>query len=278
MIDRKYLVIGLVIVLVLGLGCIENKSPQTQKTDNVPTENIQPKSEKSISIVNSATKTYSIGDSEAPKGKIFLVITLDINNNGYDKFSNNLLYWELEVNKKKYNYIYQTDSLDDKLETTEILNGGTSKGSIAFEVPEDVTNYTIYYTGFEKYSIDWKSGGWIDNAKSRIVNIDYTSRKTKSIGYSEPQSGKVFLIVTFKIENKGYHKFSTNPYYFKMLSNNIEYDYASSTYNLDDKLEDIQLLDGGITQGSVAFEVPSTVEDFEIKYTGNDYNIIYKKG
>ncbi len=112
----------------------------------------------------------------------------------------------------------------------------------------------------------------------KSVVISYSAKKEDSIGkFGQPKEGKVFLIITMNIENKGYDKFNTNTFNFNLIANNIKYDVATESFSLDDKLDSVDLLDGGSTKGSIAFEVPSTVESYQLKYEGfGSYNLIYK--
>lgn len=120
------------------------------------------------------------------------------------------------------------------------------------------------------------------NSNSNQIIISYSANKTdyivSSLGsVSMPQEGKIFLVVTTKIENRGYGEFSTSPLFFKIISNSIEYGISPYSYSLEDKLDSVKLLNGGSTQGSVAFEVPSDIENYQFKYDGlGFYKIIYK--
>ncbi len=112
----------------------------------------------------------------------------------------------------------------------------------------------------------------------RSIVIKYSAKKVDSIGgYSEPKPGNIFLIVTMTIDNHGYDEINTNPNYFSVIANNIKYDYTSSTYSLEDKLDTADILDGGSMRGSMAFEVPSNIEEFKLQYKAyTNYNVIYE--
>ncbi len=111
----------------------------------------------------------------------------------------------------------------------------------------------------------------------RSVVIEYSAKKADSIGsYSNPKPGSIFLIVTMTIENHGYDEINTNPNYFSVIANSIKYDYTSSTFSLDDKLDTVNILDGGILKGSIAFEVPTNIDEFKLQYKSyKNYNVIY---
>jgi hypothetical protein len=79
------------------------------------------------------------------------------------------------------------------------------------------------------------------------------------------------------IENHGYKEFNLNPFYFNLIANNIKYNTATESFSLDDKLETVDLLDGGTIKGSLAFDVPSNIGSYQLQYSGfQDYEIVYK--
>jgi hypothetical protein len=99
-------------------------------------------------------------------------------------------------------------------------------------------------------------------------------------GYSsEPDSGKIFLVVNMTIKNNGYDKFSTNPFYFSAIANNVKYDIDSSTYSIEDSLDSVDILDGGTLNGILVFQLPqSTSSGYVLSYESfTTYNIIWNK-
>lgn len=112
----------------------------------------------------------------------------------------------------------------------------------------------------------------------KSIDISYSAKKQDSIGqFGQPKEGKVFLIITMNIENKGYDKFNTNTFNFNLIANNIKYDVATESFSLDDKLDSVDLLDGGSIKGSIAFEVPANIGTYQLKYEGfGSQNIVYK--
>lgn len=114
----------------------------------------------------------------------------------------------------------------------------------------------------------------------QTIFINYTTRLVRTIGTygTAPKQGNVFLIITMNIKNKGYKEFNANPSYFKLIANNIKYDYASNSYSLEDMLDSIGILDNGMAKGSIAFEVPSNIQEYQIQYDSYEkYNIVYNK-
>ncbi len=114
-------------------------------------------------------------------------------------------------------------------------------------------------------------------AQSQYIIISYSAKNVTSIGqYGEANSGDVFLVITMNIENHGYEKFHVSPSTFNLIANNIKYG-ESGSYQLEDVLDRVDIPDGGSIKGSVAFEVPSNIGNYQLQYSGSgDYNITYK--
>jgi hypothetical protein len=116
-------------------------------------------------------------------------------------------------------------------------------------------------------------------AATQAIYIKETPQMVDSLGpYSKPPAGKVFLVLSLEIENKGYAKFNTNSFYWKLQSNNIEYPVSSATYSMDGRLELLDVLDGGKVSGKLAFEVPSDTTDYVLGYDSGfqSYNLVRK--
>ncbi|MFZ3058287.1 MAG: DUF4352 domain-containing protein [Candidatus Methanoperedens sp.] len=114
--------------------------------------------------------------------------------------------------------------------------------------------------------------------QSQNIIISYSAKKVNLLGQvTEPKKGYVFLVITMNIENHGYKEFQVSPYSFDLVANNIKYKASGGSYLLDDKLDSVDILDGGSLKGSVAFEVPSNIESYQLQYSYfGDYQIIYK--
>ncbi len=114
---------------------------------------------------------------------------------------------------------------------------------------------------------------------TKSIVITYSDRTTDSLGdFSKPKAGNTFLVVTMTIKNNGYDKFGTNQLYFSVVTNNVKRDSSFDSGMLTDKLDLVDLLDGGSTTGSLAFEVPTGTTDYKLQYKSfDDYNIIYNK-
>jgi plastocyanin len=292
-VDVKLKLIGIilmVLVSVMALGCVESQPSAPTSIGNSkvvsqpnPTQ-IQP--QKNIIISYSAKKINSLGEFiEAPIGKVFLVITMNIENHGYKEFNTNPFFFKVISNNVKYDVSGYSLTIDDKLDSVNLLDGGYIKGSIAFEVPSSIENYQIQYNGWSNYEIIYK----VERVEQptqpplRYIQINYNTQKANSIIYKSdytnvpvnaPQ-GQVFLIVNIEIINSGYKEFKLNTYSFELIADKIK--YAPSYYSayLDNKLNSVTLLDGGNAKGSIAFEVPNNINinDIQMQYSQGDYEI-----
>ena len=88
-------------------------------------------------------------------------INLTMKNNGYDKVSSSPIWFNLITNNISYSSDSTSYVVSDKLESVDILNGGTLTGSLVFQIPQSVSSapftmdYSGYCTGLEKCNIIW---------------------------------------------------------------------------------------------------------------------------
>ena len=92
---------------------------------------------------------------EADPGYTYLVVSLDIENKGYESFSTNSFYFSVIVSNVEYDTAWV--ALEDELKTVDLLNGGSTSGKLTFEVPEEVTSTgnQLKYQAWETYNIKW---------------------------------------------------------------------------------------------------------------------------
>jgi len=130
-------------------------------------------------------------------------------------------------------------------------------------------------------------------ASSRNIVISYNSALLDHIDYTisgypygytysiQPDNGKTFLEINATIQNNGYDKFSTNPFYFAVNASNIEYSYDSSTYTLG-QWDTVDVLNGGTYTGTLLFQIPLSASSspFVLSYDQSFvyYNINWIKG
>ncbi len=76
--------------------------------------------------------------------------------------------------------------------------------------------------------------------------------------YNKPASGKEYVIVHVKIENKGDSNLSYNPFYFKMQNSQGQQENYTITVGINDdtQLNSGELIPGGSVEGTMVFEEP----------------------
>ena len=136
-----------------------NSTPKATPTPSPPESSPTPKPSptKQIIIKYSALTTGQIGRNEADPGHIYLVLDLDIKNDGYDSFTTNPYYFYVIVNNVKYDPALLAWPAST-LKWVDLLDGGRISGKIVFEVPEDglSAGYQLGYESYgETYSIKW---------------------------------------------------------------------------------------------------------------------------
>lgn len=118
-----------------------------------------------IIIRYSSTTTDEIGGVYAQfqkpgSGYTYLVVNLDIENQGYDSFWTSPICFSVVVNNVEYGWT-PVFALENELETTRLLDGGRITGAVAFKVPTEVSTmgYEIRATSMYKdcgtYNIEW---------------------------------------------------------------------------------------------------------------------------
>ena len=80
-------------------------------------------------------------------------------------------------------------------------------------------------------------------------------------------------MVTVEIRNHADNEFSTNPFNFKVIVNNVKYDHHFTTYSLPDSLRAVDLLKDGVTSGSLVFEVPLGTVAYTLTYEAPFRNV-----
>lgn len=147
-------------VLVLALVLLASLLlPACAKPAPAPAPTPAPTTQRIVITYSSTTMTQigtgSIANTPSP-GSIYLVLDMTIQNQGYDSFSINPVFFSIVVNNVKYSMAFIM-GLDNQLKLVDILNGGTTQGKLAFEVPSQVTTtgFQVTYSAFEPYNIQW---------------------------------------------------------------------------------------------------------------------------
>jgi len=179
---RKKLVIlfGIIFLMVLGgvvtvagllmIAPAENNSnsenivSSTVSTSNQNnSENVKAVSEKYILINRSAVSSYYFNylyDSfrftkYANPDKEFMIVSLEIENYGYDEFKVNPYNYKVVVDNVSYTPSYFNYNIPDLLKSVTLKNGGKTYGILVYELPENSRWYHIEYTGSVGYKLKY---------------------------------------------------------------------------------------------------------------------------
>jgi hypothetical protein len=108
--------------------------------------------------------TYSatVADAEGGKwsfsppkpGYMFLVVSLNITNHGYESFTVSQFFFTITVDGKEYNASY-VGGLFEKLAPGTLHDNESTNGNLAYEIPEGNTNFTISYKYASSFDIQW---------------------------------------------------------------------------------------------------------------------------
>ena len=144
------LVAALVVFAFFSLGA-DCEAPTTSPPADSTT------GEAEIVIRYSATTASQVGSwSVAKPGHVYLIVSLDIENRGYQSFSASSFWFYAIVNQVKYSTAWVV--IDDELPLVDLLDGGRISGKIVFEVPKQngsVTYSLTYEPIFATYNIKW---------------------------------------------------------------------------------------------------------------------------
>ena len=107
----------------------------------------------------------SIGDYDyevrAGRGKHFVVVSMTITNNGYDKFNTSPYSFKLIQDNIKYNiHLNGLSIAGHEWESVDVMDGGTFRGALMFETPSEWETYSLsneaYTSSLRHFDIVWK--------------------------------------------------------------------------------------------------------------------------
>lgn len=102
--------------------------------------------------------------------------------------------------------------------------------------------------------------------------VYYTVTKVKhSSGddWDTPQTGKEYVIVTVKIENKSSETVSYNEYDWKMENSNKQVEDCTYATFVENELSSGDLKPGGVKEGNLVFEEPKNDQELKLLYYDN---------
>jgi hypothetical protein len=150
------LVIAILVITALILpGCGSGQSDSSQTTSTTETTTY----EGQVIVINySATVADAEGGKwsfSPPKpGYMFLVVSFNITNHGYERFTVSQFFFTITVNGKEYDAAYVT-GLIDKLAPNDLHDNESAHGNLAYEIPEGNTDFTISYKYASSFNIQW---------------------------------------------------------------------------------------------------------------------------
>ncbi len=139
------------------LGSLQVDTPTVTPTPQ-PTEQI---------MVSYSTQTFSklypygyhdgtANFVDTPKaGNKFLMVNVTVTNHGYLKFDtyDNMLRFHVVADNIQYDFDAET-FIVNQWDSVDILNGGSFKGVLVFQIPETATNYSLTYeNGYPRYNV-----------------------------------------------------------------------------------------------------------------------------
>ena len=144
--------LGLVVIVALALGAYFVYDTLLQETPPAGGGN-RITIRYSSSIMESYDAAY--GKQEPDSGYTYLVLNLDIENQGYESFYVNPTDFSVVVNNVEYDWT--PVGLENALESVHVLDGGTISAGLAFEVPTEVhsAGYEPRHWSQWDYNIEW---------------------------------------------------------------------------------------------------------------------------
>lgn len=155
-----YVAIGILVIIALIMpGCGSGGNAGNTSTTSTNGETTTTTYEGQVIVI-----TYSSTTSEEMAGKwsfspprpgyFFLIVSLNIENHGYDKLSVSQFFFTITVNGQEYNNTY-VNGLPDKLASGEVHDNESTSGNLAFEVPQGTTDFEIFYKYASSFNIQW---------------------------------------------------------------------------------------------------------------------------
>ena len=156
-----------------------------------------------------------------------------------------------------------------------VIGGCSSQISFTSNTPVTATTSQQAFSSTSQPATAQSSATTSSSGQSIIITYSGTQTDQPSVGiFDVPKSGYIYELVTFSIINHGYASFSSNPLNFDIVVNNVEYVYDNATYDLQNPLPNMAMIDGDSIVGDLAFQVPIGTTTFKPHYNGaGTYNI-----
>lgn len=200
--------------------------------------------------------------------------------------------WSDEYEKFVYGAMYPLDPTTDNTAQKLVGYGSNLDKETTFAIIDSLHVEYVDLPQANQTSVNTKTNDWVypGGSKGTVQPISTNSDMTEPYvlikcqgtlydeisQYTEADPGKVYLVTDLQIENHGYDEFSVNPNYVKVVINNVQYDY--SWVDVGDlglsSLDSVTLMDGGMVCGAVAFEIPSSTNQYSLVWKAwESYNV-----
>lgn len=279
---KKFIVV-IIACLLLFAGCSSNEEPkQTQFAQNEKVE--FDGARYSVQFMRKS----SGGQWNTPDaGNEYVIVGLRIENISDKNKSYNPFDWKMQNSQgvEDSQTFYTTGTMTD-LNSGELVPGGSVEGIIVFEQPIDDTGLQLnYYSSMfnDKYSFQIAITDESQPPKTlfnqteiaNLNNIEYSITKVQrlsKVGYSKPDNGNEYILITMKLKNNHNVKISHNSYDWKIQnSSGQEIDTA---YLFSDSIKTFEygdLLPGGTYEAVLAYEVKKGESSLVLTHYSSDF-------
>jgi hypothetical protein len=154
-----YVVIAILVLTALiwsgcGSGGTANNNTTSSNTETTTTTYEGQVIVITYSVTTSGEMAGKWSFSPPRAGYFFLILNLNIENHGYNKFSVSQYFFTITVNGQEYTASY-VNGLPDKLVSGDVHDNESKGGNLAFEVPEGTTDFEIVYRYASSFNMQW---------------------------------------------------------------------------------------------------------------------------
>lgn len=151
-----YVIVGIILITALILpGCGSSQSGNNQTTSTTSTTYSG-----QVIIINYSAKTIDFSGPEAwsstppREGNVFLLVSLHIENHGYDSFRATTNFFYIKIGDVKYTPTFMNGA-NNEITGGDVLDNTTLDGNLAFEVPVGTTDFDIFYKYASDFNMQW---------------------------------------------------------------------------------------------------------------------------
>lgn len=251
--NKKLLIVGMaVLLLVVGLsGCVSQIK----------------EGEVSLTVDSVEKRHYNDNGGSASSGNIFLYVFFTIKNDASEELSISSFFFNLWTPSGTYSPEWIFGSGGSQVDS--ISESASASCYVAFEIPEDSnvsTEWKLKYSGWQTT----KSSN-LANIKSGFHDVYLATLSIDSYYYSDvgdyywqtPEEGNTFIYVNITLSNSvdNDESISTNPYYFKLYTTEVGYNYEGNDEGIPD-----EITPGNQASWYIYFEIPEDATLDKLQY------------